>query len=122
MTPADFEFLRALLKRRSGLVLSVDKQYLLESRLLPVARKRGFDSLSALIGALKADKTELLVTAVVEAMTTNKSFFFATRCHSTIFAPQFFPHCRPRGGSHAHCAFGAPLPQAVRSLTRWRWR
>ena len=44
--------------------------------MLPVARKRGFDSLSALIGALKADKTELLVTAVVEAMTTNESFFF----------------------------------------------
>ena len=76
MTPADFDFVRGLLKRRSGLVLSADKQYLLESRLLPVARKAGFDSLSALIGALKADKTELLATAVVEAMTTNESFFF----------------------------------------------
>ena len=76
MTPADFDFVRGLLKRRSGLMLSADKQYLLESRLLPVARKAGFDSLSALIGALKADKTELLATAVVEAMTTNKSFFF----------------------------------------------
>ena len=76
MTPADFDFVRGLLKRRSGLMLSADKQYLLESRLLPVARKAGFDSLSGLIGALKADKTELLATAVVEAMTTNKSFFF----------------------------------------------
>ena len=43
MTPADFDFLRGLLKRRSGLVLSSDKQYLVESRLLPVARKAGFD-------------------------------------------------------------------------------
>jgi chemotaxis protein methyltransferase CheR len=76
MTPADFEFLRSLLKRRSGLVLSADKQYLLESRLLPVARRAEFDSLAALVGALKADKSELLVTAVVEAMTTNESFFF----------------------------------------------
>ncbi|MGC1359086.1 MAG: protein-glutamate O-methyltransferase CheR [Xanthobacteraceae bacterium] len=76
MTPADFDFVRGLLKRRSGLMLSADKQYLLESRLLPVARKAGFDSLSGLIGALKADKTELLATAVVEAMTTNESFFF----------------------------------------------
>ena len=76
MTPADFEFLRGLLKRRSGLVLSADKQYLLESRLLPVARKAGFDSLRALVSALKADKADLLVTAVVEAMTTNESFFF----------------------------------------------
>ena len=76
MTPADFDFVRGLLKRRSGLMLSADKQYLLESRLLPVARKAGFDSLSGLIGALKADKTELLATAVVEAMTTNELFFF----------------------------------------------
>jgi chemotaxis protein methyltransferase CheR len=76
MTPAEFEYLRSLLKRRSGLVLSADKQYLLESRLLPVARRAEFDSLAALVGALKADKSELLVTAVVEAMTTNESFFF----------------------------------------------
>ena len=76
MTLGDFDFVRGLLKRRSGLMLSADKQYLLESRLLPVARKAGFDSLSGLIGALKADKTELLATAVVEAMTTNELFFF----------------------------------------------
>jgi chemotaxis protein methyltransferase CheR len=100
MTPADFDFLRGLLKRRSGLVLSPDKQYLVESRLLPVARKAGFDRLSALIGALKVDKTEMLMTAVVEAMTTNESFFFRDK---------------------VPFAFGAPPPQAARSLTRWRW-
>ena len=76
MTPAEFNFLRDLLKRRSGLVLSSDKQYLLESRLLPVARRAGVDRLSALVGKLKGDKTEALTTAVVEAMTTNESFFF----------------------------------------------
>ena len=41
MTPQDFDFLRKLLKQRSGLVLSAEKQYLAESRLLPVARKHG---------------------------------------------------------------------------------
>ena len=39
VTPLDYDFLRKLLKERSGLVLSADKQYLVESRLLPVARK-----------------------------------------------------------------------------------
>ena len=42
MTPQDFDYLRKLLKQRSGLVLSAEKQYLAESRLLPVARKHGF--------------------------------------------------------------------------------
>ena len=39
MTPSDYEYLRKLLKERSGLDLSADKQYLVESRLLPLARK-----------------------------------------------------------------------------------
>jgi chemotaxis protein methyltransferase CheR len=94
MTPADFEFLRSLLKRRSGLVLSAEKQYLLESRLLPVARKTGFDHLSALIAALRTDKTEVLVTAVVEAMTTNESFFFRDKVPFDNLRTTVFPALR----------------------------
>ena len=45
MTPQDYDYLRKRLKERSGLVLSADKQYLVESRLLPVARKAGLASL-----------------------------------------------------------------------------
>ena len=41
MTPDDYDYLRRLLKERSGLVLAADKQYLVESRLLPVARRAG---------------------------------------------------------------------------------
>ena len=39
MTPQDYEYLRKILKERSGLDLSADKQYLVESRLVPLARK-----------------------------------------------------------------------------------
>ena len=39
MNPFEYEYLRKLLKDRSGLVLSSDKQYLLESRLLPIVRQ-----------------------------------------------------------------------------------
>ncbi len=76
MTPLDYDFLRKCLKRRSGLVLSADKQYLVESRLLPVARKAGLGSLGGLVAALKRGNTEALMTTVVEAMMTNESFFF----------------------------------------------
>ena len=41
MSPGDFDLLANLLKQRSGLVLSKEKVYLLESRLVPLARKRG---------------------------------------------------------------------------------
>ena len=50
VTPQDFDYLRKLLKERSGLVLSAEKQYLAESRLLPVARKHGLAGLAELVG------------------------------------------------------------------------
>ena len=76
MTPLDYDFLRKCLKARSGLVLSGDKEYLVESRLLPVARRAGFANLGELVGALKAAPDAALMTTVVEAMTTNESLFF----------------------------------------------
>ena len=76
MTPLDYDFLRSALKQRSGLVLSADKQYLVESRLLPVARKAGLAGLGALVDALRPGGNDTLMNAVVEAMATNESFFF----------------------------------------------
>ncbi|HVX78304.1 MAG TPA: protein-glutamate O-methyltransferase CheR [Bradyrhizobium sp.] len=75
MTPADYEFLRRLLKDRSGLDLSADKQYLVESRLVPLARRAGLPGLPELVQRLKSG-AETLATEVVEAMTTNETFFF----------------------------------------------
>jgi len=76
VTPLDYDFLRKCLKERSGLVLSADKQYLVESRLLPVARRAGFGHLGELVAALRSAPEKALMTAVVEAMTTNESLFF----------------------------------------------
>jgi len=77
VTPQDFDFLRKLLKDRSGLMLSGEKQYLAESRLLPVARRHGMTTLAELVGKLKATPAAApLPTEVVEAMTTNETFFF----------------------------------------------
>ena len=76
MTGDDFDLLCRMLKERSGLVLTRDKAYLLESRLLPVARKRSMKSLDDLIAALRGRPESELVRDVVEAMTTNESFFF----------------------------------------------
>ncbi len=79
MTPQDYDFLRKCLRQRSGLVLSADKQYLVESRLLPVARKAGLGSLAELVAALRRGDAEALTVAVVEAMMTNETFFFRDR-------------------------------------------
>jgi chemotaxis protein methyltransferase CheR len=75
VTPVDYEYLRKLLKERSGLDLFGDKQYLVESRLLPLARKAGLGGISELVTKMKGG-ADALTTEVVEAMTTNETFFF----------------------------------------------
>jgi len=75
VTPQDYDFLRKLLKERSGLDLSADKQYLVESRLIPLARKAGMPGIAELVQKMKTG-AETLTSEVVEAMTTNETFFF----------------------------------------------
>ena len=75
LRPDEFEFIAKLLKERSGLVITPDKGYLLESRLMPVARGRGLGSLSEVVAKLRGHD-ESLARDVTEAMTTNESFFF----------------------------------------------
>lgn len=76
MKSEDFDFLSDLLKKRSGLIISADKLYLLESRLVPLARKRGMNGLDDLVKAIRFAPEEQLLVDVTEAMTTNESSFF----------------------------------------------
>jgi chemotaxis protein methyltransferase CheR len=90
VTPLDYDYLRKLLKERSGLVLSADKQYLVESRLTPLVRKAGVASLSELVAKLKVNN-ERLVVDVVEAMTTNESFFYRDKIPFDHFREAIMP-------------------------------
>ncbi len=111
MTPLDYDFLRTCLKTRSGLVLSADKQYLVESRLLPVARKAGLANLGELVAALKLAQDPGLMTAVVEAMTTNESFFFRDKTPFEHFRLTIMPALlaarRPTRSIRIWCAAAA---------------
>ena len=76
MTPESFAFLAGLVKSRSGLLLTPDKGYMLETRLVPLLRREGLPSLDALALRLRKPSAEALVEAVTEALTTNESSFF----------------------------------------------
>jgi chemotaxis protein methyltransferase CheR len=91
VTPLEYDFLRRLLKERSGLVLSADKQYLVESRLLPVARRAGLGGLSELVQRLKGQNADGLIVEVVEAMMTNESFFFRDKIPFEHFRDTILP-------------------------------
>jgi len=91
VTPLDYDYICKLLRSRSGLVLSSEKHYLVESRLLPVARKHGLPGLTGLVARLRAPGSEPLITEVVEAMTTNESFFFRDKVPFDHFRDTIIP-------------------------------
>jgi len=71
-----FTEIAALVRRRAGIVLTEDKAYLLETRLGPVLRRFGLDSLGALGEKLRGLPGEAMERAVVESLTTHESSFF----------------------------------------------
>lgn len=76
MKAEEFQFLANMLKTRSGLTLTEDKTYLIESRLMPIARGRGLQDISQLCSKVKTNPQEDLLVEITEAMTTNESSFF----------------------------------------------
>jgi chemotaxis protein methyltransferase CheR len=131
--PPDYEYLRKLLKDRSGLDLSADKQYLIESRLLPLARKSGLAGISELVQKMKGGSAPI-VAQVVEAMTTNETFFFRDKVPFDHFRDSIVPEILQARASRKSiriwCAAGSTgqepyslamcLKEMGAALTGWR--
>jgi len=76
LTRLDFEYVRSLVRKESAIVLDDSKTYLVVSRLLPVARQHGFETVGALIANLQARPQGELHTLTVEAIATTETSFF----------------------------------------------
>jgi chemotaxis protein methyltransferase CheR len=72
----EFQYVRDLVRAQSGLVLTDDKHFLVENRLMPIARARQLKDVEDLVRLLRAGTDKTLQNLVVEAMTTNESLFF----------------------------------------------
>jgi chemotaxis protein methyltransferase CheR len=74
--PVEFEFLRKIVECDSAIVLDETKNYLIESRLVPIAKEAGLNGISELVNKLKIGGDKELRRQVIEAMTTNETSFF----------------------------------------------
>lgn len=92
MTSEQFDYLRSFLKKHSGLVLGEDKRYLIDSRLNPVAKEFGHESLGEMVMAMKRPGAGKLTERIVEAMTINESFFFRDMTPFDNFRNVMLPH------------------------------
>ncbi len=92
MRISDFDLYKDLLKEKSGLTLTPDKSYLLDSRLTPVARKWNYANLEVMTMALRAMPPADLIKEVVEAMTTNETSFYRDSKPFDQFRDIILPH------------------------------
>jgi len=76
VTAADFGYVSTLVRQRSAIVLEPGKEYLVEARLLPVARAAGLGSVGDLVAQVRRAPAAALAERVVEAMTTNETSWF----------------------------------------------
>jgi chemotaxis protein methyltransferase CheR len=76
VTPEDFQFIGKLLLERSAVVLEPGKEYLVETRLAPIARKLELESIADLVARLRMPGSNGLITQTVEALVTNETQFF----------------------------------------------
>jgi len=79
VSPAQFAFLRDLLRRRTGVVIDDSKQYLVVARLLPIVRQRAIPSLDTLVDRIRKSGDKALEKDVLNAMMTHETSFFRDR-------------------------------------------
>jgi len=72
----NYRFLQRHIHTEIGIVLEDDKHYLIETRLAPVLHRFGLATIDDLCAQLKRSPPVELARQVLEAMTTNETYFF----------------------------------------------
>ncbi|QGT78008.1 methyltransferase domain-containing protein [Guyparkeria halophila] len=91
MKAETFDRFCAFLEQHSGILLSRDKQYLVETRLSRVARSKGYSTVESLIETLLSRRDRMLARDVVDAMTTNETLWFRDGYPFAALEKKFFP-------------------------------
>jgi len=73
---SEFNYLQVFMRESSAIVLDPGKEYLVESRLMPLAYSEGLRTVGELLVRLRHEKSELLRRKILDAMTNNETWFF----------------------------------------------
>jgi chemotaxis protein methyltransferase CheR len=92
LSPTDLAFVANLVRRESSIVLGPDKEYLIEARLLPVARETGAANVGDLVARFQRTPDPQVRQRVVEALTTNETSWFRDREPFKALTETVLPH------------------------------
>jgi chemotaxis protein methyltransferase CheR len=90
LAPSDFTFVTQMIRQRSSIDLQPGKEYLVESRLAPIARQAGEKDLAGLVSRLRRGDPSL-TDAVVDALTTNETSWFRDAHPFDAFSQHLLP-------------------------------
>ncbi len=90
----NYRFLQQHVYANSGIVLETDKHYLFESRLTPLVRQMNLGSINDLCALLRATRDGEMGRKVVEAMTTNETYFFRDPAQYEAIRKVFLPRLK----------------------------
>ncbi|WP_433080012.1 CheR family methyltransferase [Dactylosporangium sp. CA-052675] len=76
LTAQEFAFISGLVRRDAAIVLEAGKEYLVEARLLPLARQSGLPSVSEFVNRAQQRPEPEIHAKIVDALTTNETSFF----------------------------------------------
>jgi len=79
LSAADFAFVSALVRREAAIVLAPGKEYLVEARLIPVARQVGAGSVGEFLANLQRRPNPADQRRIIDALTTNETSWFRDR-------------------------------------------
>ena len=100
ITPADYNDFQQYLQKACGIQLGAGKEYLVSSRLGTLMREAQVQSLGELLKKLNSPVNRQLKTQVVDAMTTNETFWFRDIGHYILLKESILPDLnQQRGGS-----------------------
>lgn len=94
--PENYRFLQQHVHAESGIVLEEDKQYLFECRLSPIVARLGLSSINQLCDMLRVRGGYEVSRSVVEAMTTNETYFFRDPPHYDVIRTDLLPRLREK--------------------------
>ncbi|OOZ37758.1 hypothetical protein BOW51_00815 [Solemya velesiana gill symbiont] len=89
--PRDYQAFQQFLEQACGIVLGSDKEYLVASRLSGLMQERGLVGMGELLQQLESGASANLKAAVIDAMTTNETFWFRDKPHFQMLEHKILP-------------------------------
>jgi len=97
LSHGDYEAFQEFLQSACGIVLGIGKEYLVSSRLSGLMRQHGIATIGELLNQLNHGRNPNLKTGIIDAMTTNETFWFRDMAHFNLLEKRILPEVIAKG-------------------------